>query len=46
LPTEHAVRLLVEEGGVLGQYADELARRRPYSGTDALPPDVLNRLLG
>ncbi|MDX6237553.1 MAG: allantoicase [Kribbellaceae bacterium] len=46
LPTDYAVRLLVDEGGVLGQDADELVGGRPFSGTDALAPDVLKRLLG
>jgi allantoicase len=46
LPTDHAVRLLVDEGGLPGQDADELAGRRPFSGTNALPPSVLDRFLG
>jgi allantoicase len=46
LPIGNAVRLLVDEGGLPVQDADELASRRPFSGTDALPRNVLDRFLG
>jgi allantoicase len=45
LPTDHAIRVLADNGGLSEQNAAELAARRPFTGTDALPADILTRFL-
>jgi allantoicase len=46
LPSDHAVRVLVDDGGLSEQDAADLAARRPFSGTDTLPAEVLDRFVG
>lgn len=46
LPESHALQVLTVDGGVEAEDARELLARRPFSGTSALPDDVVRALGG
>jgi allantoicase len=46
LPVDHAAQGLATSGGVSDQDAADLAARRPFTGSEVLPTDVLERFLG
>ena len=46
LPAPHAVEVLAVDGGLSRAEAEAAVAARPFTGTDRLPPEVVDRLLG